>query len=260
LGFGCGLAFVVAGARPAASCTCRPLDVPHFEDEVRGATLVFVGRVKDVQPIPGTERSRVTLEVTRRWRGPEAPTYTVTAGPQSPADLCLARFERGETYLAWAFGDHVGSCRLWKRGGPPPFAAVGSILDMPTVIEQLDRLMKPGPGKQGPAESGATPEGPRLFGIASLVVAGDHVEVTQDPTLPSGLELQTQAAAGSRATVKVGESFDVTDRHHFGYTYKLLGIQKGVATIEMTIWTAFLGAEPTQSTTTIGVRSYVTRQ
>ena len=46
---------------------------------------------------------------------------------------------------------------------------------------------------------------PRLFGIGSLVVVGNFVEVTQDQTLPVGLELRTSTARGN-ATVNVGES------------------------------------------------------
>ena len=89
---------------------------------------------------------------------------------------------------------------------------------------------------------------------------GNSIEVTQEATLPIGLELRTRTARDSKATVKVGESFDITDGHHYGYTYKLLALEKGIAKIEMTNWTAFLGEKPTQSTSTTYVRSYVTRR
>ena len=101
---------------------------------------------------------------------------------------------------------------------------------------------------------------PRLFGIASLVVSRDQIEVTQDETLPSGLELRTRTAKGPKATVEVGESFDITDGHHYGYAYRLLAIEKGTAKIEMTHWTAFLSEKPTESASTMHVRSYRTRR
>jgi hypothetical protein len=254
------LLFVATVPRTATPCTCKPLDARHVEPELKEATLVFVGRVRAIAPIAGTETGlrgqyRVILEVTRRWKGPEAPAYGVTAGPISPADLCVAKFESGETYLVFAFGDHVASCRAWKQGGPPPFASVGAIADMNTVMKELDRLTG-----RTPSERPETVDVPRLFGIASLIVAGNSIEVTQDETLPTGLELRTTTARGSRATVNVGESFDITDGHHYGYSYKLLAIEKGTAKIDTTPWTAFLGEKPTQSTSTTYVRSYVTRR
>ena len=254
------LIFVATVPRTATPCTCIPLDTAHVGAELKQATLVFVGRVKAIEPIAGTEaglrgRYRVILEVTRRWKGPEAPAYGVTAGPMSPADLCVARFEPGQTYLVFAFGDHVASCRAWKQGGPPPFASVGSIADMETVVRELDRLLGRDPG-----ERPEMVDVPRLFGIASLVVVGNSIEVTQEETLPTGLELRTRTATGSKGTVKVGESFDITDGHHYGYAYRLLAIEKGIAKVEMTMWTAFLGEKPTRSTSTMDVRPYVTRR
>ena len=231
--------------------------------ELEDATLVFIGQVRVIEPIAATEtgprgRYRVILEVTRRWKGPESSAYGVTAGPMSPADLCVAQFERGATYLVFAFGNHVASCRAWKQGGPAPFASVGSIADMETVVRELDRLAAPDPGASG--ERPETVNAPLLFGIASLVVGASSIEVAQDETLPAGLELRTRTARGPKATVKVGESFDITDGHHYGHSYKLLAIVKGTAKIETTPWTAFLGEKPTQSTSTTFVRSYVTRR
>ena len=254
------LIFVATVPRTATPCTCIPLDAAHVGAELKEATLVFVGRVRAIAPIAGTEtgpggRHRVILEVTRRWKGPEAPAYGVTAGPISPADLCVARFESGETYLVFAFDDHVASCRAWKQGGPPPFASVGSIADMETVVRELDLLLGRDPGDRP-----ETVDVPRLFGIGSLVVVGNFIEVTQDQTLPVGLELRTSTTARGNATVNVGESFDITDGHHYGYTYKLLAIEKGIAKIEMTNWTAFLGEKPTESKSTTYVRSYVSRR
>jgi hypothetical protein len=101
---------------------------------------------------------------------------------------------------------------------------------------------------------------PLLYGIASLVVRSDSIEVTKDGSLPRGLDLRTKGGSVSKATIKVDESFDVTDGHHLGYSFKLLSIDKGMATLEMVFWTAFLGAEPTRSTSTTQVRSYVTRR
>lgn len=101
---------------------------------------------------------------------------------------------------------------------------------------------------------------PRLYGIASLVVAADSIEVTKDATLPPGMVLRKQGQGLARATIKVGESFEVTDGHHLGHGFKLLAIEKGVAKLQTTFWTAFLGAKPTSSTSAIQLRSYVTRK
>jgi hypothetical protein len=255
--------FAVAFPKTATPCTCTPLDVAHVGAELKDATLVFIGQVRVIEPIAATEtgpraRYRVILEVTRRWKGPESSAYGVTAGPMSPADLCVARFERGATYLVFAFGDHVASCRAWKQGGPAPFASVGSIASMETVVRELDRLSAPEPATSG--ERPETVNGPLLSGIASLVVGASSIEVAQDSSLPSGLELRTATVRAPKATVKVGETFEITDGHHYGYSYKLLAIEKGTAKIEITPWTAFLGQEPTQSTSTMSVRSYVTRR
>ena len=101
---------------------------------------------------------------------------------------------------------------------------------------------------------------PLLHGIAAVVVGSDSIEVTKDDSLPRGFELRTKGGSVSKATIKVGESFDVTDGHHFGDSFELLSIYKGIATVQTVHWTAFLGAEPTRSTSTTQVRSYVTRQ
>jgi hypothetical protein len=142
------LAAAAVGARPATGCSCRPLDAGHVKSELEEAKRVFVGRVRALQPIAGAQPSplgtpaRVTLTVARRWKGPAAPSYTVIAGPLSEWDTCAARLEPGETYLIFAFAETVGMCRVWKQGGEPPFAAVGTIIGMKAVVEELDRLVK----------------------------------------------------------------------------------------------------------------------
>ena len=74
---------------------------------------------------------------------------------------------------------------------------------------------------------------PLLYGIASLVVGSDSIEVTKDDSLPRGLDLRTKGGSVSKATIRVDESFDVTDGHHLGHSFKLLSIDKGMATLEM---------------------------
>ena len=140
-------ACLAASPSAASACTCVPLDVAQGAAELDKATLVFVGRVTSVEPIEGSEtrlgkRERVALRVTRRWKGPAVETHAVTSGPQSDVDTCVATFRPGETYLVFASGDHAGSCRVWREGGAPPFAAVGAIAGMKAVQEELDRLLR----------------------------------------------------------------------------------------------------------------------
>jgi hypothetical protein len=112
----------------------------------------------------------------------------------------------------------------------------------------------------GAVESPETVDTPYLYGIASVVVGKDAIEVTHDQTLPSGLDLRKDGARVSKATVKVGESFAVTDGHHIGHSFKLLAIEGRTARLETAFWMSFLGEPPTRSTSTMTVRSYVTRK
>ena len=112
----------------------------------------------------------------------------------------------------------------------------------------------------GMASPPQTVDGPRLFGIQSVIVGKRSIEVTKDATLPAGLDLRKQGERLAKATVKVGESFEVTDGHHIGHTFKLLAIKDGRATVEAVHWMALLGAKPTRSESTIEVWSYVTRR
>jgi hypothetical protein len=105
-----------------------------------------------------------------------------------------------------------------------------------------------------------TVNAPQLFGIASLEVKKNSIEVTRDETLHRDLELRKDGRSAQRAIVKVGESFSITDGHHYGYSFKLIGTDGSVAAIEEILWTSFLGQEPTQSKSTRTVRSYVTKR
>ena len=84
--------------------------------------------------------------------------------------------------------------------------------------------------------------------------------MVRDDTLPSGLDLRKDGARVEKATIKVGESFAVTDGHHVGHGFKLIAIEDGAAKLQTTFWTSFPGREPTESKSTALVRSYVTRR
>jgi hypothetical protein len=125
------LMLVATFPRTATACTCIPLDARHVEPELKEATLVFVGRVKAIEPIAGTEtglrgRYRVILEVTRRWKGPEAPAYGVTTGPISPAGLLRALLGLLESVRGTARPAHerhrrsAGCLGVQTRGHPIP--------------------------------------------------------------------------------------------------------------------------------------------
>ena len=106
----------------------------------------------------------------------------------------------------------------------------------------------------------ATVDVPHVYGIASLQVKKDSIEVVRDETLPAGLDLRKDGERVEKATIKVGESFAVTDGHHIGHGFKLIAIEDGAAKLQTTFWTSFLGREPTESKSTDLVRSYVTRR
>ena len=103
-------------------------------------------------------------------------------------------------------------------------------------------------------------ETPLLYGIGSLTVGDEGIEVTRDEAVPPGLELRKRGERLEKATLAVGESFELSDGHHFGFGYKLLAVEDGSATVETSHWTALLGREPTESKSTDTVRSYVTRR
>ena len=123
------------------------------------------------------------------------------------------------------------------------------------VVSSLMFVLRP-----GVLEFQAIVDVPHVYGIASLQVKKDSIEVVRDDTLPSGLDLRKDGARVEKATIKVGESFAVTDGHHVGHDFKLIGIQDGAAKLETTFWTSFPGREPTESKSTELVRSYVTRR
>jgi hypothetical protein len=112
----------------------------------------------------------------------------------------------------------------------------------------------------GVAEFQGIVDVPRVQGIASLQVKKDSIEVTRDDTLPSGMDLRKDGERIDKAIIKVGGSFAITDGHHIGYDFKLIAIEGGAARLKTTFWTSFPGREPTESTSTDVVRSYVTRR
>jgi hypothetical protein len=114
--------------------------------------------------------------------------------------------------------------------------------------------------RPGVLEFQAIVDVPHVYGIASLQVKKDTIEVVRDDSLPSGLDLRKDGERVEKATIKVGESFAVTDGHHLGHGFKLIGIQDGAAKLQTTFWTSFPGREPTESKSTELVRSYVTRR
>jgi hypothetical protein len=103
-------------------------------------------------------------------------------------------------------------------------------------------------------------ETPPLYGIGSVVVGARAVEVTKDRTLPDGIDLRKGGERVGKASVKIGESFEVTDGHHVGWAFKLLAIEGGRARLEVVNWMALLGEKPWRSVSTTEVRSYVTRK
>ena len=101
---------------------------------------------------------------------------------------------------------------------------------------------------------------PTLFGITSVLVNKNAIEVVKDETLLAGLDLWAGGKRVAKATVVVGDTFEVTDKQHLGYSFKLVEVGQGLATLETTYWTAFLGRKPTHSTSIRVVGSYVTRR
>lgn len=108
------LPLTALGARPAYACSCAMAG--SVEEAFRSSDAVFSGEVLEIgSPTPEQDgvatRVRpylapVTFDVQDAWKGVSGESAVVYG--QGPGASCGLDFERGETYLVFAYGAETG--------------------------------------------------------------------------------------------------------------------------------------------------------
>ena len=121
----CAAAFLVFVAVPhAAACVC--VDRGTDREQIREADIVILGRVvalelrsKEVER-ETIEYTVATVEVQRRWKGPDRRTIEVsTCGDQAMICTCGVHFDLGGTFIVITENEHqVSSCGLTRLIAP----------------------------------------------------------------------------------------------------------------------------------------------
>jgi hypothetical protein len=90
----------------------------------------------------------------------------------------------------------------------------------------------------------------RILGVSKLSVRQGHVELTRDIATAYGLQLTldgienhdpTGDETSAQVDVAIGESFTVSDGHHYAIRYTLLGTRNAVASMEILNQSRFPG-------------------
>lgn len=90
------------------ACSCLPAPAPR--QALKEATAVFVGEVVSKEVFDVTDQFgaqplvRVKFAVSRTWKGIKGTEAIVHTSAWNPA--CGFNFERGKTYLVYAYPDH----------------------------------------------------------------------------------------------------------------------------------------------------------
>lgn len=125
------LLLMFIAAPHAVACVCA--DRGSDRDQVRAAEIVVLGRVVALELrsrlIEGEriEYTVATIEVERRWKGPDQPTVEVkTCGDQVTICTCGVHFHLGGTFIVITENDNqVSSCGLTRElaAGDDPLVA-----------------------------------------------------------------------------------------------------------------------------------------
>lgn len=91
--------FTVAPPRVVYACSCIMPGTP--QEELSRADAVFGGTVTSIERVDQMTL-RVTFDVGRIWKGPSAPTLSVTTAGDSAA--CGYQFQPGAEYIVYATG------------------------------------------------------------------------------------------------------------------------------------------------------------
>ena len=100
--------FLLGASFAAAACSCAP--PPDIDQALESADAVFAGRVIAMELVPDAdpaigvsmEHLRVTIAVHSAWKGEIAEQATVYTA--FTCCVCGFRFEIGEEYLVYAYG------------------------------------------------------------------------------------------------------------------------------------------------------------
>lgn len=100
----------VISSLSAFACSCVELGTPL--EQLEWANAVFTGKVVDIDiprgiVISSADPVKVTFEVSKIWKGTDDKTLVVTTAREGAS--CGYSFERGESYLVYAYLDQPGN-------------------------------------------------------------------------------------------------------------------------------------------------------
>jgi hypothetical protein len=129
--------FLIFAAFSVWPCSCQIGDVP---EKFKNHVSVFTGSVKEItfykqRDFFGDQYIRVTFEIDKQWKGSQEQNQLLTVYNEGS---CFGyQFEKGETYLVYAFEeeDHLNA---WWCGGV--LSKTESKRAFNSDIRQLDRL------------------------------------------------------------------------------------------------------------------------
>lgn len=132
------LVWLILGAENTLACSCIAPDpdkslTQQVRDAVKDSDIVFSARVLSITELPEEGHNKIKLRLTKTWKGRLTRTVTVTTGLGSGD--CGYRFEKGKTYLIYAYRSEK---KRFSTNSCSRTAAVGSNKD----LDVLKRLMK----------------------------------------------------------------------------------------------------------------------
>ena len=127
--------FVVLSSSAVWACSCAPPPPPKKSLAVSAA--VFAGKVKTIER--NGRLLKVTLEISRTWKGTKGKTVVVTTAASGAA--CGFGFKKGSSYLVY--------CYKPRGKGAKPVALVVSLCSRTRPLERAKEDLKElGPGKK----------------------------------------------------------------------------------------------------------------
>jgi hypothetical protein len=127
--------FAMAVSTPAWSCSC--IVPPPPKQALKGSAAVFAGKVTAVKR-DGLQ-VRVTIEVSKTWKGTKGKTVEVTTASSGAA--CGYGFKKGTSYLVYCYA-------AGKKGAKPMPLSTNICTRTRTLAAAKDDLKELGPGKK----------------------------------------------------------------------------------------------------------------
>lgn len=119
---------VVVAASPAWSCSCIPSPPP--KQALAKSAAVFAAKVVDIDR--GERQLKVTLEISRTWKGTKGKTVTVITALSGAS--CGYGFKKGKSYLVY--------CHQSQKGGKPTGPLYASLCSRTKPLEKAKKDLK----------------------------------------------------------------------------------------------------------------------